>query len=158
MLCWLYFKKWNQIKWDSFQYNLLFQRKINPFNNSKKPIKGVRFFSIAYSDLRRAFECDSSHKKSQSLVKNDLFKKEYSFLGEGQKLSWGDSETTMLPKQILRLQERVVILLMSLLKKWDSAYMHIMLGGEERFFSEEYIINQFLAKEICPCEEKLVFL
>ena len=59
---------------------------MNPFNNSKKPIKGVRFFSIAYSDLRRAFECDSSHKKSQSLVKNDLFKKEYSFLGEGQKL------------------------------------------------------------------------
>ena len=36
--------------------------------------------------------------------------------------------------------------------------MHIMLGGEERFFSEEYIINQFLAKEICSCEEKLVFL
>ena len=36
--------------------------------------------------------------------------------------------------------------------------MHIILGGEERFFSEEYIINQFLAKEICSCAEKLVFL
>ena len=36
--------------------------------------------------------------------------------------------------------------------------MHIILGGEERFISEEYIINQFLAKEICSCEEKLVFL
>ena len=28
--------------------------KINPFNNSTKPSKGMRFFSIEYSDLKRA--------------------------------------------------------------------------------------------------------
>ena len=36
---------------------------------------------------KNAFECDSLHMQSQSLAKKDQFKKEYSFLGEGQKLS-----------------------------------------------------------------------
>ena len=97
-------------------------------------------------ESKNAFECDSSHKQSQSLVKNDQFENEYSFLGEGQKLSWRDSETDILPKQILCLQGRAVILRISLLKKWDSAQMDIILGGEQCFFSEEYLVNWFLAK------------
>ena len=40
------------------------------------------------------------HKQSQSLVKNNRFKNEYSSLGEGQNFSWGDSETDILPKQM----------------------------------------------------------
>ena len=32
--------------------------------------------------------------------------------------------------------------------------MHIILGGEEYFFSEEYIINRFLAKDFFSCEKK----
>ena len=70
---------------------------------------------------KNTLECDFSHKQSQSHVKNDQIKNEYSFLGEGQKFSWGDSETDILPKQILCLQGGAVILLISLLKKWDSA-------------------------------------
>ena len=36
---------------------------------------------------KNTLECDFSHKQSQSHVKNDQFKNEYSFLGEGQKFS-----------------------------------------------------------------------
>ena len=90
----------------------------------------MRFFSIEYSDLRWAQtlyqqECFwmwfFTQAISQSLEKNDQFKNKHSFLGEGQKLSWGDSEIDNLLNQILCLQGRAIILLRSLLKKWDSA-------------------------------------
>ena len=35
--------------------------------------------------------------------------------------------------------------------------MDIILRGEQCFFSEEYLVNWFLAKELCSCGEKLVF-
>ena len=35
--------------------------------------------------------------------------------------------------------------------------MDIILRGEQCFFSEEYLINWFLAKEFCSCGKKLVF-
>ena len=54
-------------------------------------------------------------------MKKNQFKNKNSFLSEGQILSSGKSETDILPKQILCLQGREGILLISLLKKWDSA-------------------------------------
>ena len=38
---------------------------------------------------KSGFECDSSHKQSQSQEKNDQFKNECPFLGEGQIFSRG---------------------------------------------------------------------
>ena len=55
-------------------------------------MKGIRFFSIEHSDLRRAqrlnLQCDSSHKQSQSLVKNDQFKNEYHSWVKTQKVTF----------------------------------------------------------------------
>ena len=86
--------------------------------------------------------------KFQSLEKYYRFKNEYSFLGEGKNFTWEDSETNILLKQIFCLQGRAVILLISLPNTWDSAWMGIILRGEQYFFSEEYLINWFLAKEL----------
>ena len=95
--------------------------------------------------------------KFQSLEKYYRFKNEYSFLGEGKNFTWEDSETNILLKQIFCLQGRAVILLISLPNTWDCAWMDIILRGEQYFFSEEYLINWFLAKEFCSCGTKLVF-
>ena len=123
-------------------------------------------FSIEYSDLKRARklyqqECFwmwfFTQEKFQSLEKYYRFKKEYSFLGEGKNFPWEDSETNIFLKQIFFLQGRARILLISLLKTWDSAWMDIILRGEQYFYLEEYLINRFLAKEFCSCGTKLVF-
>ena len=97
--------------------------------------------------------------KFQSLGKYYRFtcKNEYSFFGEGKNFTWEDSETNILLKQIFCLEGRAVILLISLPNTWDSAWMDIILRGEQYFFSEEYLINWFLAKEFCSCGTKLIF-
>ena len=68
-----------------------------------------------------------------------------------------NSETNFFLKQIFFLQGRARILLISLLNTWDSAWMDIILRGEQYFYSEEYLINWFLAREFCSCGTKLVF-
>ena len=122
MLCWLYFKKkWNQIKWDSFQYNLLFRGKSILSITKKKTSKGIRFFSIEYSDLSRA---------------QRLYQQEWFWM-------WFFTQAKSISCKERSIQKGIFILgwrtktVMRRLRNWHASKTNIMSSGKSSNSSDE---------------------
>ena len=122
MLCWLYLKK-NETKYDEILFSIIycFRGKSILSITQKKTSKGIRFFSIEYSDLSRA---------------RRLYQQEWFW-------TWFFTQAKSISCEERSIQKGIFILgwrtktVMRRLRNWHASKTNIMSSGKSSNSSDE---------------------